>query len=184
MSNRHLARTIAMQTLFVWDFNHRNNSDIDRIIKDNFANFAPDFNDSGYVKYTIDGIFEHLEEIDNYIRKYATEWPLEQITYVDRNILRLGIFELIHAEKIPPKVAINEAIEIAKAFGSDSSSKFVNGVLGSIFNDLPEELRKADFIPENEEEKPAEEIDDATITKEITEELKEETKEIDESPKF
>ncbi|MDD3301603.1 MAG: transcription antitermination factor NusB [Patescibacteria group bacterium] len=152
MSNRHLSRTIAMQTLFVWDFNHHKNSEIDKIIQDNFANFAPDFDDSGYVKYTIDGIFEHLEEIDNYIRKYATEWPLEQITYVDRNILRLGIFELIYAEKIPPKVAINEAIEIAKAFGSDSSSKFVNGVLGSIFNDLPEELRKADFIAESEEE--------------------------------
>lgn len=141
-----------MQTLFVWDFNHHKNSEIDKIIQDNFANFAPDFDDSGYVKYTINGIFEHLEEIDNYIRKYATEWPLEQITYIDRNILRLGIFELIYAEKIPPKVAINEAIEIAKAFGSDSSSKFVNGVLGSIFNDLPEELRKADFIVENEEE--------------------------------
>jgi N utilization substance protein B len=94
---------------------------------------------------------------------------LDQITYVDRNILRLGIFELIYAEKIPPKVAINEAIEIAKAFGSDSSSKFVNGVLGSIFNDLPEELRKADFINENEEEK--------TVKEETSEE-------IDEGPKL
>lgn len=175
MSNRHLARTIAMQTLFVWDFNRRNNSDIDRIIKDNFANFAPDFNDNGYVKYTIDGIFEHLEEIDNYIRKYATEWPLEQITYVDRNILRLGIFELIYAEKIPPKVAINEAIEIAKAFGSDSSSKFVNGVLGSIFNELPPELRKADFISENEEDVPQENKDP-----EKSPEVSEETEDVSE----
>lgn len=152
MSNRHLARTIAMQTLFVWDFNRRHNDEIGRIISDNFANFAPDFDDGGYVKKTMDGIFSHLDEIDNYIRKYATEWPLEQITYIDRNILRLGIFELIYAENIPPKVAINEAIEIAKAFGSDSSSKFVNGVLGSILNDLPPELRKADFISTEEDE--------------------------------
>jgi len=77
-----------------------------------------------------------LAEIDVYIEKYATEWPLDQITIVDRNILRLGVYELIFAEDIPAKVAINEAIEVAKAFGGDSSGKFVNGVLGAIFKDL------------------------------------------------
>ena len=106
------------------------------IIKNVFQNFAPQFNDQGFVESLIQGVMANLEEIDAYITKYATEWPLDQITIVDRNILRIGVYELIFNEEIPEKVAINEAIEIAKAFGSDSSGKFVNGVLGAIYKDL------------------------------------------------
>ncbi len=138
MANRHLSRTIAMQTLFVWDFNNRV-QDLEDIIKDNFLNFAPEFNDGGFVKELVFGVFNNLENIDKYIEKYAPEWPIDQITIIDRNVLRLGIYELVFSEKIPPKVAINEAIEVAKNFGGESSGKFINGVLGSIFNDMPEE---------------------------------------------
>jgi N utilization substance protein B len=138
MANRHLSRTIAMQTLFVWDFNNRV-QDLEDIIKDNFLNFAPEFDDGGFVKELVFGVFNHLEDIDKYIEKYAPEWPIDQITIIDRNVLRLGIYELVFSEKIPPKVAINEAIEVAKNFGGESSGKFINGVLGSIFNDMPEE---------------------------------------------
>lgn len=138
MANRHLSRTIAMQTLFVWDFNNRV-QDLEDIIKDNFLNFAPEFNDGGFVKELVFGVFNNLESIDKYIQKYAPEWPIDQITIIDRNVLRLGIYELVFSEKIPPKVAINEAIEVAKNFGGESSGKFINGVLGSIFNDMPEE---------------------------------------------
>ncbi len=136
MSNRHLARTIALQTLFTWDFNDRKDQNIDGAIAENFANFAPDFNDGGFVKDLVLGVIKEVSKIDKYIIKYATEWPLDQITTIDRNILRLGIYELIYTE-IPPRVAINEAIEVAKSFGGDASGKFVNGVLGAIYNDEP-----------------------------------------------
>jgi len=136
MSNRHLARTIAMQSLFLWDFKGQQEMDLDDTVKNVFANFAPDFDDHGFVKNLIKGVMAHLEEIDKYITLYATEWPLDQITIVDRNILRIGVFELVFNDDIPAKVAINEAIEIAKTFGSESSGKFVNGVLGAIYKDM------------------------------------------------
>jgi N utilization substance protein B len=135
MSNRHLARTIAMQSLFTWDFNGKKD-DIEDIIRINFSYFAPEFDDNGFVKTLIKGVIKNNEEIDKYIIKYATEWPLDQITIVDRNILRIGVYELVMLDDIPPKVAINEAIEIAKTFGGESSGKFVNGVLGAIYNNM------------------------------------------------
>ncbi len=142
MSNRHLSRTIALQTLFAWDFNGQKDSDIDSLLKQNFNNFAPDFDDHGFSHDLVYGTLEHIKEIDADIVKYATEWPLDQIMSVDRAVLRLGIYELVYDQSMPPKVAINEAIEIAKSFGGDSSGKFVNGVLGAIYADLPAELKK------------------------------------------
>jgi N utilization substance protein B len=141
MANRHLSRTIAMQTLFVWDFNEKK-KDLKEIIADNFLNFAPEFDDGGFAEELVLGAFNNIEKIDELIKKYAPEWPIDQITMVDRNVLRLGIYELIFSEKMPPKVAINEAIEIAKNFGGESSGKFINGVLGSIYNEMPEEEKK------------------------------------------
>lgn len=136
MSNRHLARTIAMQTLYEWDFNGRQTPDIIGLLQENFKQFAPDFSDEGFSEALIRGVFDHMDEIDATIVKYAPEWPLDQITIVDRNVLRLGVYELTYSRDVPPKVAINEAIEVAKGFGGDSSGKFVNGVLGAIFRDL------------------------------------------------
>lgn len=136
MSNRHLARTIAMQTLYEWDFNGRMNPDVVGMLKQNFLEFAPDFSDEGFSESLIRGVLDNLDDINDTITKYAPEWPLEQITIVDRNVLRLGVYELKFCQDIPPKVAINEAIEVAKGFGGESSGKFVNGVLGAIFRDL------------------------------------------------
>jgi len=136
MSNRHLARTIAMQTLFLWDFNDKKDIDFEEAAKGIFSNFAPNFDDQGFVQDLISGVLKNSTAIDKYITKYATEWPLDQITTVDRNILRIGVYELVFREDIPAKVAINEAIEIAKSFGSESSGKFVNGVLGAIFKEM------------------------------------------------
>jgi N utilization substance protein B len=143
MSNRHLARTMAMQTLFTWDFNGRKaDADVAELIKNNFENFAPGFDDHGFVTETVKGVLDNAEKIDGLISKYATDWPIEQITIVDRNILRIGAYELLFRDDIPPKVAINEAIEIAKAFGGESSGKFVNGVLGAMFkNELTDEQK-------------------------------------------
>lgn len=142
MSNRHLARTIAMQTLFSWDFNGCRQDNLGGLIEQNFRQFAPKFDDHGFVKSIINGVMANRGEIDAYITKYATEWPLDQITIVDRNILRIGVYELVFDKDIPAKVAINEAIEIAKTFGGESSGKFVNGVLGAIFKELGPTLKK------------------------------------------
>ncbi len=146
MANRHLSRTIAMQTLFAWDFNAADSPNIDNLIKDNFEQFAPGFDDHGFTASLVRGVLANLSAIDKYIIKYATEWPLEQITTVDRNVLRLGVYELVFDPNIPAKVAINEAIEIAKAFGGDASGKFVNGVLGAIYKEVPaKEIDKKDL---------------------------------------
>lgn len=164
MSNRHLARTIALQTLFAWDFNGRKDGDINKIIVDNFSNFAPNFDDGGFVEDLVRGVQKELAVIDRHIIKYATEWPLDQITAIDRNVLRIGIYELLYTP-IPPRVAINEAIEVAKSFGGDSSGKFVNGVLGALYNDEPE-IQKRDNKEEVEAAKAAEEKSSSEKTEE------------------
>lgn len=136
MANRHLARTIAMQTLFCWDFNQQKDS-LEELTKENFQQFAPEFDDHGFVNDLVKGVVANLPAIDAYIVKYATEWPLDQITPVDRNILRIGTYELVFDKNIPAKVAINEAIEVAKSFGGDASGRFVNGVLGAVYKEIP-----------------------------------------------
>lgn len=142
MSNRHLSRTIAMQTLFYWDFHGRKEIDLSKIANEHFKQFAPKFNDHGFVCELINGVIANLPEIDKIITKYALEWPLDQITIIDRSILRIGVYELIFNKEIPAKVAINEAIEIAKTFGGESSGKFINGVLGAIYKDAGDKAEK------------------------------------------
>ena len=138
MSNRHLARTVAMQTLYQWDFNEADEKEFVQYLARNKKEFAPGFQDEGFIELLTKGVLDNKKEIDDLIVKYAPEWPLDQITLVDRNILRLGIFELMFTEDIPSKVAINESIELAKTFGGPSSGKFVNGVLGAIYKKLDE----------------------------------------------
>jgi len=139
MSNRHLARTVAMQSLYEWDFNGEKNGDLTRITDRNFVNLAPGLADQSFVVNLVAGVEKNQKKINETIEAYAPEWPLNQITIVDRNVLRVGIFELTIDTNIPPKVAINEAIELAKTFGGASSGKFVNGVLGSIYKDMVEQ---------------------------------------------
>lgn len=149
MAQRHLARTIALQTLAEWDFNNsllKSNLDIKKIAQRNLKEFAPEnFKGSKFSKKLIENIVANLKKIDGYIKKYAPQWPVDQITLIDRNILRIGILELIFLDETPPKVAINEAIEIAKAFGGKTSSKFVNGVLGAIYEDIKNQTQKTNF---------------------------------------
>lgn len=139
MSNRHLARTIALQTLYQWDFNGQEKSGIEQTVNNNLNNFAPQFDDKGFIKNLVTGVIDNQKNIDDLIIKYAPEWPLDQITMVDRNVLRIGIQEMKYDDDIPEKVAINEAIELAKTFGGESSGKFVNGVLGTIYKELLDE---------------------------------------------
>lgn len=133
MASRHLSRSIVMQTLYQWDFNKAPESELGNILQYNLNEFSPNLKDAGFVRSLLDGVFKFMPEIDEYIKKYAPEWPLEQITIIDRNILRLGIYELMFSNEVPSKVAINESIELAKTFGGPSSGKFVNGVLGAIY---------------------------------------------------
>jgi N utilization substance protein B len=136
MPNRHLARSIAMQSLFEWDFRGQPTAVLPAIVTHNLKEFAPGLTDDRFSRALVDGVLAHLPAIDAVITHYAPSWPLAQITLVDRNILRLGVYELKFAGAVPPKVAINEAIELAKSFGGPASGKFVNGVLGSLYNDL------------------------------------------------
>lgn len=125
-----------MQSLYEWDFRHGDATKLTTIAEHNLKEFAPSFDDHGFITNLIHGVAEHREAIDEAITKFAPEWPIEQITTVDRNILRIGIYELKFANDIPPKVAINEAIELAKTFGGESSGKFINGVLGAIYKKM------------------------------------------------
>ncbi|MBI2476830.1 transcription antitermination factor NusB [Candidatus Uhrbacteria bacterium] len=153
MSNRHLARTLSMQSLYQWDFHGKPNDKLDEIVNHVRDEFAPDFDDHAFVTSTVRGVAEHVLDIDKTLNIFATEWPVETMTYIDRNILRLGVYELVYNDAIPSKVAINEAIEIAKAFGGETSGKFVNGVLGAVYKDrLKQGIQKQSDI-----EKPAQE---------------------------
>ena len=146
MANRHLSRSIAMQTLYEWDFNGGLSaqagkvSKIEEILERNIGEFAPGLEDDKFARDLIKGVLENRHKIDEIIAKTAPEWPLEQINLIDRNVLRIGICELLFGkrEEVPPKVAINEAIELAKSFGGETSGKFVNGVLGTIYRAIGE----------------------------------------------
>lgn len=146
-----------MQALYEWDFGGQKNQ-LPEILARNLKEFAPNLDDQGFTNELVAGVTDHLPEIDANIQKYAPDWPLEQITIVDRNILRIGVYELVFAENIPSKVAINEAIEVAKAFGGESSGRFVNGVLGAILRDRTNEgiVKKADLTEEKKTPKAVE----------------------------
>jgi N utilization substance protein B len=134
MSNRHLCRALALQALYEWDF-HRSDKNATEILARDIEEFAPDLEEKEFAERIVSGVMEHQGEIDGLITKFAPDWPLAKITTVDRNVLRIGTFELTYTHEIPSKVAINEAIELAKTFGGESSGKFVNGVLGAVFRD-------------------------------------------------
>ncbi len=137
-----------MQALYQYDFRKKKPEEIVEIISHSISEFAPSYEDPGFIKELIDGVLGRQAEIDGIITHYAPEWPIEQITVVDRNILRIGVYELKWVGNIPSKVAINEAIELAKTFGGESSGRFVNGVLGAIYKDMVAggELKEIDKV--------------------------------------
>lgn len=140
MANRHLSRSIVLQTLFEWDLNAIDRAHITEVLDRNVEEFATNNADRPFMERLLDGILSKQSEIDLVIEKAAPDWPLERISPVDRNILRLGLYELLFADRseVPAKVAINEAIELAKQFGGENSSKFVNGVLGAVYKEIGE----------------------------------------------
>ncbi len=137
MAKRHLSRSIVMQSLFEWDF-YDKKPDLIKIVEKNIKEFGAGLEDTSFIWELVKGVVKHLKEIDKIIEKAAPQWPISQIAIVDRNVLRLGLYELLYGDKkaVPPKVAINEAIELAKNFGGENSGKFVNGVLGTVYKEL------------------------------------------------
>ncbi len=152
MASRHLSRSIVMQSLYEWDFSDKK-GDLKKIVEKNIKEFGPGLEDQSFIWQLIDGVVEKLAKIDEIIEKAAPEWPISQINIVDRNVLRIGIFELLfgNKEEVPPKVAINEAIELAKNFGGESSGKFINGVLGTIYKEMPESKEEKEIRGEGME---------------------------------
>jgi N utilization substance protein B len=138
MASRHLSRSIVMQSLYEWDFYGMKAETLNKIVERNIKEFGPGLEETDFIWQLINGVTEKMSQIDKIIEKAAPEWPIEQITIVDRNVLRIGLYELLYSnkEEVPPKVAINEAIELAKTFGGESSGKFINGVLGTIYKNL------------------------------------------------
>ncbi len=189
MSNRHLSRSIALQVLFEWDFcaslegaikeaeevktvgkksakasqsasPKAVRADISSIIVRDIKEFAPGMTDTSFVEMLIKGVVAKKTDIDSIIEKAAPEWPLDKISIVDRNVLRIGLYELIFSDRgeVPAKVAINEAIELAKSFGGENSGKFVNGVLGAVYKELGEPGKEAEPRKKKPEEVPFEKM--------------------------
>jgi N utilization substance protein B len=138
-SNRHLGRIVALQTLYEGDFRHELNDksfDLKNVLGRNINRYEETIDDKKFIEQLVSGVETNQQKIDDVIRPVAPEWPIEQIARMDRAILRIGVYELMFEDGVPPKVAINEAVELAKAFGGENSSKFVNGVLGTVLRNL------------------------------------------------
>lgn len=145
MAARQLGRGIALQSLYEWDF-YGQKEDLEKIVDRNLEEFAPGFNDKEFVLRIINGVASKIKELDEIITVSAPEWPIEKLPMVDRNVLRIGLYELLHADRneVPPRVAINEAIELAKNYGGINSGKFINGVLGTVYREIGEPDKKGD----------------------------------------
>ena len=140
MASRHLSRSIAMQTLYEWEFRDIKPDQIDTFIDLNIREFGHGITNAKFIASLVKGALGKINEIDQIIQKAAPQWPIDQIAMVDLAVLRLGIYELLfgNQDEVPPKVAINEAIELGKTFGGEASGKFVNGVLGTIYRQIGE----------------------------------------------
>ncbi len=140
MASRHLARSIVLQSLFEWDF-YGKKPDLKKVIERNINFFGSGFDEQDFVRSLSEGTKENIERLDKIIKSSAPERPIEQLSIIDRNVLRIGLYELLYEDEkeVPPKVAINEAIELGKNFGGPSSGKFINGVLGTVYKEIKED---------------------------------------------
>jgi len=141
MASRHLSRSIVLQSLYEWDF-YNKKPVLKDIIERNIKDFGPGLEELNFIYQLSEGIEKNIDKLNTIIEKAAPEWPIAQISMVDRNVLRIGLFELLYEDKkeVPPKVAINESIELAKTFSGTTSGKFVNGVLGTVYKQLEEKI--------------------------------------------
>ncbi len=140
MANRHLSRSVVLQSLFEWDFRGQNDKEVPEIVDRNVKEYAPGVSDITFIEGLMKGVVAKKLDLNQIIEKAAPDWPLDKISPIDRNVLRVGLYELLFADRteVPAKVAINEAIELAKTFGGETSGRFVNGVLGAVYKELGE----------------------------------------------
>ena len=144
-ANRHLGRIVALQTLYEQDFRREcEDNDLvpNEVLERNIARYSETIDDKGFIEELVHGVDAHREALDDIVRPVAPEWPIEQIARMDRTILHIGVYELTYNKSVPPKVVINEAVELAKAFGGENSSKFINGVLGTVLRNQEAETTK------------------------------------------
>jgi len=137
-SNRHLGRIIVLQTLYEQELRHEAGDvdfDLTAVLKRNIVRYEDMLDDVDFIEKLVAGVSQHAKDLDAKLQPVAPEWPIDQIARMDRLVLRIGLYELEHEADVPPKVVINEAVELAKAFGGDNSSKFVNGVLGTLLRE-------------------------------------------------
>ncbi len=146
-SNRHLGRIVALQSLYEYEFRHTPETPVDlaEVVERNMERYKDDIDDTEFVDLLVRGVIEQMLTLDEKLQPLAPDWPLAQVARIDRNILRIGLYELLYrSDDVPPRVAINEAVELAKSFGSDNSSKFINGVLGTAYRTLVEDPTHGD----------------------------------------
>ena len=139
MATRQLGRGIVIQSLYEWDFYGRK-EDPKKILERNLEEFTPEYGEKSFVYNLIEGVVENIDKLDEIITVSAPEWPIDKLPVVDRNALRIGLYELLYADRkeVPPRVAINEAIELAKTYGGHNSGKFINGVMGTVYREIGE----------------------------------------------
>ncbi|MBP9813529.1 transcription antitermination factor NusB [Candidatus Saccharibacteria bacterium] len=133
-SNRHLGRIVALQSLYEQDFRvecQDSTVSLAEILDRNVERYSETIEDKDFIRSIVEGVSTKQEQLDEQLQPLAPEWPLSQIARIDKIILRMGLYELNYEHDVPEKVVINEAVELAKAFGSENSSKFINGVLGT-----------------------------------------------------
>ncbi len=153
-SNRHLGRIIALQTLYEEEFRRDAVDvafDLEEVLARNIERYSEMVDDVSFIRALVNGVLKHIDELDVALQPIAPEWPIDQIARMDRIVLRIGLYELLYTQDVPPKVVINEAVELAKAFGGENSSKFVNGVLGTVLRQrspetdpAPQKIAKTD----------------------------------------
>lgn len=151
-ANRHLGRVITLQTLYEFTFREECNdksADLNKVLKRNIGRYKAELDDKSFVEKLAKGVVKDSAKLDEILQPIASDWPLEQISKIDLCVLRMGAYELINNHDVPPKVAINEAVELAKSFGGDNSSKFINGVLGTLIKQLNPEVGEPDKEPKN-----------------------------------
>lgn len=153
-SNRHLGRIVVLQSLYEFELRQNLNDktlDLEDLVKRNVEHYEDQIGDKEYVLNLAQNVAKQANQLDARIQPIAPEWPIKQISAIDRAILRMSVYELENlGDEVPPKVVINEAVELAKSFGSDNSSKFVNGVLGTIYREMnPEESENNESGKEN-----------------------------------
>ncbi len=180
MANRHLSRSLAMQSLFEWDFYDDKHPDITEVLERDAEEFAPGLEEIIFAKKLAEGVVSRLAKLDAIIEKAAPDWPIDQIAAVDRNVLRLGLFELLFGDKneVPARVAINESIELAKTFGGENSGRFVNGVLGAVYKEMGEPgkhdvpAKKRRFKDVSYEEMPIQKLGGAVVYHQAGQQIK------------